>query len=368
MKKIILITFIASFIYACDQSPKENLGFEIEGKISGYDSGMVRIKKQLSGEWITIDSANSENGEFKLAGDISSPEMLYLFFGNDRNYSTVFIGNSIINFTANIDSLKNPTVTGSKSNDEFTQYSKELKVFENKSRDLYKQYMEAEKEGNKELVKEIETNYDKLYEEQINFVKNYISTHTNSFVTPYIITRQLVHSLNVNELDSILNTLDTKIDSSVYVIKLKERVDVLRKVEIGKQAIDFTLNDTLGNPISLSSFKGKFVLIDFWAAWCRPCRAENPNNVKLYEKYKDKGFEILGVSFDETRDAWVKAIKDDGLTWSQVSDLKGWKCEAGDLYGVRSIPHTVLLDKEGIIIAKNLRGEELNKKIAKLLD
>ena len=368
MRRIILITLLASFIYACNQNPQENLGFEINGKISGYDSGMVKIKKQLSGEWITIDSANSKNGEFKLTGSISSPELLYLFFGTDRNYSTIFIENSKITFTANIDSLKNPNVTGSKSHDEFTQYSKELKVFENKSSDLYKQYMEAEKEGNEELVKEIEANYDKLYEEQIDFVKNYIGTHTNSFVAPYIIIRQLAHSLDVNELDSILNTLDSKIDSSVYVKKLKERVAVLRKVEIGKEAIDFTLNDTLGNPISLSSFKGKYVLVDFWAAWCRPCRAENPNNVKLYEKYKDKGFEILGVSFDETRDAWVKAINDDGLTWPQVSDLKGWKSEAGKLYGVRSIPHTVLLNKEGVIIAKNLRGEELNEKVAELLD
>jgi thiol-disulfide isomerase/thioredoxin len=108
--------------------------------------------------------------------------------------------------------------------------------------------------------------------------------------------------------------------------------------------------------------------VDFWAAWCGPCRRENPNNVSLYADYKDKGFEILGVSFDNNREDWIKAINDDGLTWPQVSDLKGWKSAAGKLYGVSSIPHTVLLDKEGVIIAKNLRGEELREKVAELLD
>jgi len=368
MKKIILISLLASFMYACNQSPVENSGFEITGKISGYDSGMVFLKKRILGEWIIVDSTNSKNGEFSLSGNVTSPEMLYLFFGNDKDLSKVFVENSKISFTANIDSLANSTITGSKSHDAFFQYSNEFKVFENKSSDLYKQYTNAKKEGNEDLMKEIETNYDKLYEEQIDFVKNYINTHKASFVTPYIISRELIHSLDVNELDSVLNNLDKKLDSPVYVIQLKERLTVLQKVSIGKQAPDFSLNDTLGNSISLSSFKGKYVLIDFWAAWCRPCRAENPNNVKLYKKYKDKGFEILGVSFDDTRDAWVKAIKKDGLTWTQISDLKGWKCEAGKLYGVMSIPHTVLLDKEGKIIAKDLRGEELNKKIAELLD
>ncbi len=118
---------------------------------------------------------------------------------------------------------------------------------------------------------------------------------------------------------------------------------------------------------SLSSLKGKYVLIDFWASWCSPCRQENPNVVKAYQMYKDKGFDILGVSMDQNKKNWLKAIKDDNLTWHHISDLKGWACEGGKLYGVNSIPHSVLIDKEGIIIAKDLRGEELLNKLAELM-
>ncbi|MBB6271885.1 peroxiredoxin [Pedobacter cryoconitis] len=134
-------------------------------------------------------------------------------------------------------------------------------------------------------------------------------------------------------------------------------------------APDFTQNDVNENPIKLSSFKGKFVLIDFWASWCKPCRAENPNVIKAYAKYKDKNFEILGVSLDEEtgKTAWIEAIKKDGITWPQVSDLKGWKNEAAKLYAIKSIPQNFLIDPSGKIIATNLRGEELEKALDKFL-
>jgi peroxiredoxin len=149
-------------------------------------------------------------------------------------------------------------------------------------------------------------------------------------------------------------------------VKLSQRVETLKNVAVGETVTDFTLNDPSGNPVALSSFRGKILLIDFWASWCGPCRRENPNVVKLYNDFNDKGFEILGVSFDEDFNRWVGAIEDDQLTWPHVSDLQGWGSAAGKLYGINSIPATVLVDREGTIIAKNLRGEELRKKLEEL--
>jgi peroxiredoxin len=141
---------------------------------------------------------------------------------------------------------------------------------------------------------------------------------------------------------------------------------VLKKVAIGQPFIDIVMEDPEGNIKKLSDLKGKLVLVDFWASWCRPCRQENPNVVALYNEYKVKNFDIFGVSFDNDGDKWKKAIDDDSLTWHHVSDLKGWNSAAGKLYGVRAIPHTVLVSPDGIILDKNLRGEELRKKVQEL--
>lgn len=369
MKKVLFALAIFSLIFACNQqNNNEQSGYTINGTIAAYDSGYVYLQKVNDGELTSVDSMICAEGKFTFKGSVDFPEMYYLTFGDRRHMAGIFLENSDILINAQLDSLDDIKITGSKAQDEYKQYKDELHPFDNKMKDLYKQYSDAEKAGNKVLMDQIDSLYETLYEDKLTFVKNYIGNHNKSVVIPYILNRELSYSLDVNELDSMVNLLDSTLNPSSYVKTLKERVAILRNVEVGKPAPDFTLNDTIGNAISLSSFKGKYLLIDFWAAWCGPCRRENPNNVKLYADYKDKGFEILGVSFDKNREDWVKAINKDGLTWPQVSDLKYWKSEAGKLYGVSAIPHTVLLDKEGIIIAKDLRGDELRAKIAELLD
>ncbi|MBS0029151.1 TlpA family protein disulfide reductase [Chitinophaga sp. 2R12] len=143
---------------------------------------------------------------------------------------------------------------------------------------------------------------------------------------------------------------------------------IAKKTGIGATAIDFTQNNTAGKPVKLSDYRGKYVLLDFWASWCGPCRAENPNVLDNYEKYHSKGLEILGVSLDDKKDAWLKAIKDDGLEWAHVSDLKGWKNEVAKEYNIRAVPSNFLIDKEGKIVAVDLRGEELTQKLAEIFD
>jgi peroxiredoxin len=169
-------------------------------------------------------------------------------------------------------------------------------------------------------------------------------------------------------LNEVASVLDTSLRRSADYTVLAERLAKLERVTEGKPAVDFALADTTGTPLALSSLRGQYVLIDFWASWCGPCRRENPNVVSVYNEYHDQGFEILGVSFDHERNKWLTAIAEDGLTWRHVSDLKGWESEAGQLYAVNSIPHTVLVDPDGKIIAKNLRGEELREKLSAIFN
>jgi peroxiredoxin len=167
--------------------------------------------------------------------------------------------------------------------------------------------------------------------------------------------------------DSVLSTL-IKIYPEDYIIKAKyQEVRVSKRLALGSPAPEITMKDTAGNLFSLSSLRGKVVLVDFWASWCRPCRMENPNMVKLYQYYKDYGFDILSVSLDHNRANWISAIEKDGLVWHHVSDVKGWQSSAGAAYGVQSIPFTVLVDKNGNIIAKGLRGQDLEKKLREIL-
>jgi len=171
----------------------------------------------------------------------------------------------------------------------------------------------------------------------------------------------------LSDLEESAQAMDTLLNSSTYMQELKKMIGILNAVQIGQPAPDFTQADTAGNPLTLSSFQGKVLLVDFWASWCGPCRAENPNVVEAWKKYHEKGFDILGVSLDKSRDKWIEAIQADSLTWGHVSDLQYWNNEASNLYGVRSIPANVLLDENGIIIARNLRGEDLLNKLEEIL-
>ena len=198
------------------------------------------------------------------------------------------------------------------------------------------------------------------------FTKNFVKEHPTSVVSAYITLYQLASQVDETELDSIVSKFPTDLGKSEYVVKLKELIAEQKKTAIGVVAPDFTMNDADGKPVQLSSLRGKVVLLDFWASWCAPCRQENPNVVKMYQEFHPKGFEILGVSLDRTKEDWLKAIKDDNLGWIHVSDLQYWQNAAARLYGVNSIPQSFLLDKDGKIIAKGLRGEKLAAKLKEL--
>jgi len=185
----------------------------------------------------------------------------------------------------------------------------------------------------------------------------------------YVLEQYAGYDINAKQIEPLYESLPAILRQSPSGITFKERLETAKKTGVGAYAMDFTQNDTLGKPVSLSDFKGKYVLIDFWASWCGPCRAENPNVVKAFNEYKDKKFTVLGISLDQPgkQQAWLDAIHKDNLTWTHVSDLKFWDNAVAKQYGIRAIPQNLLIDQDGKIIAKNIRGEELNKKLAEVI-
>ena len=205
------------------------------------------------------------------------------------------------------------------------------------------------------------------YKYMDTYIRRYIVEHPNSYVSAQLLLNDFGYNIKPAEDAPLLASFDEPIKASVPAIMFKRKLDVARRIDVGMQEKDISLDDINGKEVSLSSYRGKITLLDFWASWCGPCRMENPAVVKAYKAYHDKGFDIYAVSLDASKAAWKAAVAKDSLAWTQVSDLKGWKSPAAVTYGIQAIPSNVLIDRNGIIIAKNLRGEELEKKLGELL-
>lgn len=342
--------------------------YTINGNIEGSDTITFLLQKRDNGKLVTIDSAVSKKGSFKMkGGKVDYPQLVYLIAGNTRKRTSFYLENADITITGKLDSLADAKFTGSKTQDEYETFKKSNKPLTDAYQELVSQYQSAKQANDAAKIAQIEAKADSLQTQMTQLQKDFIKSHPASFATPDFI-QPLSYEMSANEIEEMINALDTSVAKVQTVQTLKERVAAMRVVEVGQKAPDFTLNDPEGKPISLSSKLGpKVLLLDFWASWCGPCRQENPNVVKVYNEFHKKGFDVFGVSLDRERDSWVKAIGDDKLTWTHVSDLQFWNNAAAKLYAVNSIPANFLLDENGRIIGHNLRGEDLYNKVKEIL-
>jgi peroxiredoxin len=363
MRNVLAILVLALAVISC-QTAKDK--FSLKGTIAGVDSGKVYLQKLVDGQPQSVDTADVTGGKFTFEGKMEMPDIRFLRLNDQDYFAQFFLDNGKITVTANKDSLRNTKITGSPAQDVFQIYITEMEKLNKDVMALQEKFQNAMTTGNTTEAEKAKIDYQAMIDNNKVYTKNFVKEHTNSVVAAYITLYQLANQVDGAELESITNSFVPEISSSEYVSQLKQMIEEQKKTAVGVVAPDFTMNDPDGKPIQLSSLRGKVVMIDFWASWCAPCRQENPNVVKLYNQYHDKGFEILGVSLDRGKDEWIQAIKDDQLTWLHVSDLQFWQNAVARQYGVNSIPQTYLLDKEGKIIAKGLRSEQLAAKLGEL--
>ncbi len=366
MKKLLLLISTLAILASCSEKRDASL-MTLNGTIDGDYNGMVYLYKRADGDWVKLDSAKVENNGFVLTSNMDSPEMLYLNIEGNNRFASFFAEPSDISFKTTVDDFSNPEITGSAAQEEYDAFNEKMHMFDEMYNDLNNQYKAAKEAGDVDKIAELDKEYESVEEQMKQFILDNALSNPKSVVAAYAVNRNSYY-FDESDLEPVVENFDPAIQESVYVQNLADRVAVLKRVAVGQPAIDFTMDNMEGEPVELSSLFGNYLLVDFWASWCGPCRRENPNVVEAYQKYHDKGFDILGVSFDRSKDKWIEAVEADNLTWHHVSDLKYWGNEAGKLYGINSIPANILLDPSGKIIAKNLRGEDLQNKLAELLD
>jgi len=363
MKKLIYL-FVGSILLSCSSKPH----YTVNGKIEGSDSITFYLQKRDAGKMVSIDSAVSKKGTFTMKGGVVNyPQLVQLVAGNTKKRTSFYLENSDITIKGSLDSLFKAKFTGSVTQDEYQKFIDSNKPINDVYSKIVMKYQAASQSGDFANQAILEKQMDSVQTEMTNLHKSFVKNNPKSYVTPSILL-SLSYEMEAEEIELMVNGLDTAIAALPQIKSLKERVALMKTVAVGQKAPDFTLNDAEGKPVALYSKIGsKLLLIDFWAAWCRPCRQENPNVVKVYGEFHKKGFDVVGVSLDHEKDAWIKAISDDKLTWTHLSDLQFWNNAAAKLYAVNSIPANFLLDETGKIIGKNLRGKDLYDKVNEVL-
>lgn len=368
MKKLLTILILAPVMTFSQKTPVTSpkaKGFTINGKLDGYPEG-TEIRLIKNGESVDMVKTTLAGGKFVLKGNVTEPVLCFLMFEEGVKPAEVYVENATISFKADKKEPGKYKIEGSASHKDFEEFvttflplAQQLNSLATTinysmpgtAKDSLMNVYTAEKE-------KIQTEIDKL-----------VSSKPSSIIVPFVLNVTYQFNDDVVLLEKRFNSLTPAIRNSETGKLLQDFIAENKIGAVGTDAMDFTQPDVNGTPVSLSSFKGKYVLLDFWASWCGPCRTENPNVVENYNKFKAKNFTVLGVSLDRPgqKDKWLDAIKEDNLTWTHVSDLQFWSNAAAQLYRVSGIPQNFLIDPQGKIIAKNLRGPALEAKLCEVL-
>ncbi len=373
MKKLFFtaIAFLPALVFA--QEGK----YTIQGSLGTYSApAKIYLQTYAKGK-AKIDSATLQNGKFEFNGTIGdTPTNAYFVFNekgtgpNTQDYKGIYLEKGTIAVTG-ATTIAEAKVGGTKTNDDNARYQAAHKPVNDAYAALEAKQNAATEEQRKSEAFQKESNQaEKDIEALSNSItKKFIQENPNSFISLNAL-ESFAYGADYPEIAPLYNGLSDAIKQSEGGKEFGDRLPKLKAVALNAMAPEFAEADISGKMVSLSSFRGKYVLLDFWASWCGPCRAENPNVVKAYNQYKDKNFTIVGFSLDGegAKAQWLNAIQKDGLAWTQLSELRGWKSKTADLYAIRAIPQNFLLDPNGKIIAKNLRGDALKDKLAELFD
>jgi thiol-disulfide isomerase/thioredoxin len=368
MKHSILYVFLLLPVLASAQK-----SYLLSGEISGMKGKFkVYLATVKNGKYEDTDSAVVTDGKFQLKGSVASAQPALLKLVHERASSapaqsdllSFFLENSRITVNAK-DSIRNSVIAGSAADRENRLLEGKVRPLTNAIIELNRQFYGKPKDEARQKASDSVT---KLVAAIKDIKLKFVEQHLNEDIGMYIYNVYILDSkFDPAKVEPLYNRFSAQVKSTELGRRSLEKIDIARRRQTGIKSTDFTQTDLNGKEFTLSSLRGKYVLVDFWASWCVPCRAENPNLVKAYAQLKSKNFEVVGVSLDMGKPEWAAAVKKDNLPWIHVSDLKGWKNAVAAMYGINSVPQNLLINPDGIIIAKDLRGENLTEKLTALI-